>query len=306
MTKRNLTLGNASGKLGSVVYMRRRGQQVARILVPSPRDPKSERQGVARAHFANYVNLWRLLGTYVFKSWQGVSRYGTRANAFYKMNVGRMPAISKSMSRSGYAYPNLGLLTYGNLPVSYRYEYATTEVVGAPDGLAPALAWSGNALGSSVSTWGDVSAALIKANEGLREGDEVHFLMMLYTLDFDFSGDVPAQNNPYIVHYSGVLDLSAEDYVEDEFFLLRFTMLPAVANFQQIAFSPSPSLYSALGEYYGTDVALASWVERPTEKGSARFTRSSFVMSGDNANMLRAFSAFSPASRAYGDTFRDV
>lgn len=306
MTKRNLTLGNASGKLGSVVYMRRRGQQIARVLVPSPRDPKSERQGVARAHFANYVNLWRLLGTYIFESWIGVSRYGTRANAFYKMNVGRMPAISKSMSRSGYAYPNLGLLTYGNLPISYRYEYAATEVVGAPNDQAPALAWSGNALGSSVSTWGDVSAALIKANEGLREGDEVHFLMMLYTLDFDYSGDVPAQKNPYIVHYAANLDLSSDEYVEDMFFLLRFTMLPAVANFQQIAFSPSPSLYSALGEYYGTDIALASWVVRASEKGSARFTRSSFVMGSDNTNMLKAFSGFSPASRAYGDTFRDI
>lgn len=306
MTKRNLTLGNASGKLGSVVYMRRRGQQVARVLVPSPRDPKSERQGVARAHFANYVNLWRLLGTYIFESWIGVSRYGTRANAFYKMNVGRMPAISKSMSRSGYAYPNLGLLTYGNLPVSYRYEYATTEVATAPDGQAPALAWSGNALGSSASTWGDVSAALIKANNGLREGDEIHFLIMMYTLDFDYSGDVPAENNPYIVHYAANLDLSDDKYVEDMFYFLQFKMLPAVQNFQQIAFSPSSSLYSALGEYYGTDVALASWVVRASEKGSARFTRSSFVMSGDNRNMLRAFSAFSPGSRAYGDTFRNI
>lgn len=306
MTKRNLTLGNASGKLGSVVYMRRRGQQVARVLVPSPRDPKSERQGVARAHFANYVNLWRLVGNYVWQSWNGVSRYGTRANAFYKMNVGRMPAISKSMSRSGYAYPNLGLLTYGNLPVSYQYESARVEVATAPGGYSPALAWSGNALGSSASTWGNVSAALIKANNGLREGDVVHFMVMLYTLDFDYSGEVPAKNNPYIVHYSSELDLSSTVQMEDEFFLLQFSMLPAVANFQQLAFSPSSSLYSALGEYYGTDVALASWVERRNEKGSARFTRSSFVMGGDNATMLRAFSAFSPASRAYGNTFRNV
>lgn len=306
MTKRNLTLGNASGKLGSVVYMRRRGQQVARVLIPSPRDPKSERQGVARAHFANYVNLWRLVGSYVWQTWSGVSRYGTRANAFYKMNVGRMPAISKSMSRSGYAYPNLGLLTYGNLPVSYQYESARVEVATAPDGYSAALAWSGNALGSSAATWGDVSAALIKANNGLREGDVVHFMVMLYTLDFDYSGDVPAENNPYIVHYSSELDLSSTEQMEDEFFLLQFRMLPAVANFQQLAFSPSSSLYSALGEYYGTDVALASWVERSTEKGSARFTRSSFVMGGDNATMLRAFSAFSPASRAYGNTFRNV
>lgn len=306
MTKRNLTLGNASGKLGSVVYMRRRGQQVARVLIPTPRDPKSERQGVARAHFANYVNLWRLVGNYVWQTWNGVSRYGTRANAFYKMNVGRMPAISKSMSRSGYAYPNLGLLTYGNLPISYQYESARMEVATAPDGYSNALAWSGNAFGSSAATWGDVSAALIKANNGLREGDVVHFLVMLYTLDFDFSGDVPAENNPYIVHYSSELDLSSTEQMEDEFFLLQFRMLPAVANFQQIAFSPSSSLYSAMAESYGTDVALASWVERPTEKGSARFTRSSFVMGGDNANMLRAFSSFSPASRAYGDTFRNV
>lgn len=306
MTKRNLTLGNASGKLGSVVYMRRRGQQIARVLVPSPRDPKSERQGVARAHFANYVNLWRLLGTSVFESWIGVSRYGTRANAFYKMNVGRMPAISKSMSRSGYAYPNLGLLTYGNLPVSYRYEYATIDVVGAPDDKSPALAWSGNAFGGSAATWGDVSAALIKANEGLRQGDVIHFMVMLYTLDFDYSGDVPAEHNPYIVHDSAALDLSSTEQMEDMFYFLKFKMLPAVANFQQLAFSPSTSLYTALSEYYGTDVALASWVERPSEKGSARFTRSSFVMSSDNRNMLRAFSAFSPGSRAYGDTFRNI
>ena len=306
MTKRNLTLGNASGKLGSVVYMRRRGQQVARVLIPSPRDPKSERQGVARAHFANYVNLWRLVGNYVWRSWSGVSRYGTRANAFYKMNVGRMPAISKPMSRSGYAYPNLGLVTYGNLPITYRYEHATAAVATAPNGQASALAWSGNAIGSSASTWGDVSAALIKANEGLRDGDVVHFMIMLYTLDFDYSGDIPADHSPYIIHYSSELDVSDEEYVEDMFFFLQFSILQKAVNVQQIAFSASPAVYTALGEYYGTDVALASWVERPSEKGSARYTRSSFVMSGDNANMLSAFSGFSPASRAYGNTFRNL
>lgn len=306
MTKRNLTLGNASGKLGSVVYMRRNGQQIARVLVPSPRDPKSERQGVARAHFANYVNLWRLVGNYVWRSWNGVSRHGTRANAFYKMNVGRMPAISKSMSRSGYAYPNLGVLTYGNLPISYRYEAATAAVATAPDGQAPALAWTGNALGSSVSRWKDVSAALIQANEGLQEGDQVHFLAFVYTLDFDASDDIPADKNPYVVHYSAVIDLSDDEYVEDAFSFLQFSLLPAVANYQQLAVTLSSSFYSSLSQFFGVDVAWASWVYRSTEKGAVRFTRSSFVMGAENASILRNFAGFTSLSRAYGNTFRNV
>lgn len=306
MTKRNLTLGNASGKLGSVVYMRRRGQQVARVLIPSPRDPKSERQGVARAHFANYVNLWRLLSPYIGETWRGVSRYGTAANAFFKMNVGRMPAISKSMSRDGYAYPNMGLVTYGNLSASWRYEARVVEVATAPAGRGDGLAWLGNAFGASVYKWGDVSAALIQANTGLREGDIVHFLMMAYILDPDEPLVTPIGAQPRLVHYSAPLEVSNEELVEDKFPLLQFSLLTAVANYQQMAVSGSNSFYSTLtdSEFYG--VSLASWVERPSALGFSRYTRSSFVQHLNNSDYLLASSGYNFVSKPYGDTFRNV
>lgn len=306
MTKRNLTLGNASGKLGSVVYMRRRGQQVARVLIPSPRDPKSQRQGVARAHFANYVNLWRLLSPYIGVTWRGVSRYGTAANAFYKMNVGRMPAISKSMSRDGYAFPNLGLVTYGTLSASWRYEHAVAQVATAPNERANALAWLGNVQGSSVSKWGDVSAALIKANPGLQEGDVVHFLMMAYILDPDEPIYLPSGAQPRLVHYSAVLDLSDEEFVEDALPLLQFSLLPAVANYQQMAVSGSSSFYNTLTDSEFYFVTLASWVERPRSAGFSRYTRSSFVFGFDDDDLLRGSAGYSPISIQYGNTFRNV
>ena len=306
MTKRNLTLGNASGKLGDVVYMRRRGQQVERILVPSPRDPKSQRQGVARAHFANYVNLWRLLSPYMGVTWRGVSRYGTAANAFFKMNVGRIPAISKSMSRDGYAFPNLGLVTYGTMPISWRYESAIASVETAPAGRAQALAWLGNVLGGAVAKWSDVSEALLKANQGLREGDVVHFLMMAYILDPDEPIYLPSGAQPRIVHYSAPIDTSDERLVEDIFPLLQFSLLPAVANYQQMAVSGSNSFYRTLTDSEFYFVSLASWVERSTAVGFTRYTRSSFVFGADDGDLLRGSAGYSPISIQYGDTFRNV
>lgn len=306
MTKRNLTLGNASGKLGSVVYMRRRGQQIARILVPAPKDPKSQRQGVTRAHFANYVNLWRLLSPYIGVTWRGVSRYGTAANAFFKMNVGRMPAISKSMSRDGYAYPNLGLVTYGNLPVSWRYASATASVATAPNERATAIAWLGNALDASVSSWGQISTALIKANEGLREGDIVHFLVFAFIQDLDDPTYVPVGAQPRLVYYSAPLDENDDALVEDKFPLLQFSKLPAVSNYQQLAVSGSSSFYNTLTESEFYYVSLASWVERPNAVGSSRFTRSSFVFDRDTEDVLRGSSGYSYISIEYGDTFRSI
>lgn len=279
MTKRNLTLGTASGKLGSVVYFRRRGQQIARVLISQVNDKKTINQCYVRGRFANYVNLWRMLRPYVAESWRGVSRYGSPENAFAKHNKGLMPIASAQMSREGYAFPNFGLVTYGSLPTALNVVYDTYPPLGSTG--YQWAAWLPNVTAPSIpQTLGQLSNILVSPRTGVLEGDIVHILA--YTFSYDpvsFSPAGALRQAPSVVHYTLRMDKSSS--------------LPIV--------SAAPGIRWYIGSTGSTGVILGAWltdellpeangdysigcfftmfVERPSNPPYARFSRSRFVTS---------------------------
>ena len=117
MSKGNMLLGHARGKVGSVVFSRLKGQQVTRALNPNPNNPRTAAQMYQRALFADAVKFFtrgrRNLFQFAFEDKKvNESDY----NAFMRENAKRGVVISKA-AFDNYGYPALGnfILSKGTL-----------------------------------------------------------------------------------------------------------------------------------------------------------------------------------------------
>lgn len=273
MTKRNLTLGSASGKLGSVVYMRRRGQQIARLLIPSPRDPKTISQCMYRASFANSVTQWRALRTYIGDTWAGVSRYGSRENGFAHHQRGFMPCIPSYYARNGQWIPSLGLVTYGSLPISFEYKWdefpneADTDLIDA--------LWLTSTAGQRAPTSVEgLLSKFVNAGTGIREGDIMHTLVYNWYSDWEEVARFDELRTFPTLHHS-TIKLSRSDNTPISTALPLFGFHTGVLPSGQICIGMS--LNEGIFPYnqggYRRHVAVAVWFERQSAPRYMRFSR---------------------------------
>lgn len=278
MTKRNLTLGTASGKLGSVVYFRRRGQQIARVLVSQVNDKRTISQCYVRGRFANYVNLWRILRPFVEESWRGVSRYGSPENAFYKHNRGLIPICSAQMSREGFAFPNFGLVTYGSLPVSLNLEYALHPPIGG--GSNQIAAWITNVdIAGGLSTIADLSSALVSANTNIQLGDVLHIIAYMYSFDpIDFSVSATLDSPPDVISYSIKISDTDRSTLTEVMSALDWKIGVDDNGRHLIGAWPINGFFPPIEAYAQRGCFFTMFVERPSNPRYSRFSRSRFVM----------------------------
>lgn len=304
MTKRNLTLGTASGKLGSVVYFRRRGQQIARVLVSKINDNRSLAQCRQRARFANSVALWRLLRPYVGVSWRGVSRYGSPENAFYHHNRGLLPTCSKNMSRSGYAFPCLGIISYGSLPVDVPFAARPVTGSGSYRGT---LLFSILTPGAVVKPENAVSLfnLIQAASQGIENSDIIHIIAMAYG-----AADLPSQAVS-----------AAEQYAPKVYHVALNNSIPSVPlNVLAPWLRAEPAVTTDNGTALGIDIeptwlpsepnagfvdyVFAIFVERPGNPQYARFSRARFLGGTDVMATLNNLCKDSALSDEFANTFR--
>lgn len=306
MTKRNLTLGTASGRLGSVVYFRRRGQQIARVLVSSINDKKSLPQCLQRARFANYVGAWRMLRPYVEQSWRGVSRYGSPENAFYHHNRQLMPTCSKGMSRAGSAFPPLGLVTCGSLNVSTSFAQRGSQI---QSGSKPLAAWS-FILPSAIAdptTKGELFDAIKSASVGMEDNDIVHILAIAYPWGTNSIRLVESAEEvaPQVYHVSlsraeANVSLSSACPWLRVGYALTFDDLPAIGIDLDSNLLPPDPTYGVI------DYVMTAYVERPRNPQYARFTRSKFSAHPDIYEPLQSLCNYTDAAVLFAETFRNV
>lgn len=306
MTKRNLTLGTASGKLGSVVYFRRRGQQIARVLVSSVNDRRSIAQCRQRARFANSVAIWRALRPYVGVSWRGVSRYGSPENAFYHHNRGLMPTCSRNMSRAGSSFPCLGIITYGSLPVDVPF--AARQVTGT--GLYKGLMSFSILLPAPMGKPADAAVLfniIQSASQGIEDSDIVHIMAMAYGAADSLLDVLPSaeQYAPRVYHVAisksmaGITLTEAAPWLRCE---------PATTQLNEVAlgFDIMPDWLPDEPDAGFVDNVMTMFVERPHNPPYARFSRSRFL--GDNTvvSLLYSLCKDTPYSDLFAETFRSV
>lgn len=306
MTKRNLTLGTASGKLGSVVYFRRRGQQIARVLVSSINDKKTLPQCLQRARFANYVGAWRMLRPYIERSWRGVSRYGSRENAFYHHNRQLMPTCSKGMSRAGYAFPPLGLLTYGSLNVSTTFAARGAQLQA---GSKPLVSWSFllPSVIAAPSTKGDLFNAIKSTAIGMEDNDIIHILVVAYGVGAQDLGYVePAEEVAPQVYHVEISRAEGDVMLATACPWLRVGYALTFDDRHAIGLDFITDYLPAEPESGFIDKVMAVFVERPRNPQYARYTRSKFTSYEDAYNLLRSLCNDTDVAVLFAETFRTV
>lgn len=306
MTKRNLTLGSASGKLGSVVYMRRRGQQIARLLVSSPHDPRTISQCAQRACFANYVALWRSLAASVGDTWRGVSRYGSPQNAFYVHNRSLMPPIPRSWSRVGAAVPSSGLVTYGSLPVILPYEwYDGTGISGGEPFQGVYLPTSTGT--GSIEDATDLIRLFNQCGAAVKEGDIVHIVGIIYydKLGQNEIADGP-NRQPIILHNSMELTLAYPTSVSTSLSDFTFSTGLYKGNQRKTLIRLASNYYAAQGSSEVMWDAIAIYFERPSNPSHSRFSRSRFAIHAAWAQMIKTWSAGGQYYEQVARTYQNI
>lgn len=129
MAKGNMLLGQASKKLGSVVFYKRNGQQVSRVWTDSGARSGSEASypaRVQRVRFGAASNEWKSFGyisTRMFKSGKKVTE--SDYNYFTKKNWQYLPYLTKRQNELGITMPIPGQYSqgnYGDLRLSIDYK----------------------------------------------------------------------------------------------------------------------------------------------------------------------------------------
>lgn len=127
MAKHNLFLGQARGKVGSVVFSRLNGVQISRAYNPSPKNPKSWAQATQRAAFASISQYYKVFRYLIEQGQQGI-KVGTPSvqdwqSRTLKQLTSQIGSARMVLNAKGVQYPQLlpVSLTNGSLP-SFTYD----------------------------------------------------------------------------------------------------------------------------------------------------------------------------------------
>lgn len=184
MSKGNMLLGHARGKVGSLVFSRVKGQQTTRARNFTPANPRTASQMYQRALFTDAVKFFTRGRRNLFQfAFEDKKANESDYNAFMRNNAKRGVVISKE-AFDLYGYPALGnwLMSKGSLqPIIPQKTTAGgpyLQVV-KPTSL------------ESISTIGQLSEFLVDGDEWL-DGDIITFV----TITFSPTSKIPAVTPP--------------------------------------------------------------------------------------------------------------
>lgn len=89
MSKGNLFMGNASGKLADVVLYRNAGAQVARLRVRNPKNPRTEQQLIQRVIQSTAAKAYSVLQAICNHAFEGKQSRTANQSEFMRLNVAR-------------------------------------------------------------------------------------------------------------------------------------------------------------------------------------------------------------------------
>lgn len=189
MAKHNLFLGQARGKVGSVVFSLLNGVQITRAYNPSPKNPKSWAQATQRAAFASISQYYKVFKYLIEQGQQGI-KVGTPSvqdwqSRTLKQLTGVIGSTPMVLNAKGVQYPQLLpiSLTNGSLP-SLSYDIRGT-VNSAGDTHYGLCLTFGNRYTTTEAlmamTLGDVYAM----TPGLQRGFQLTFALLGWSIDLD-------------------------------------------------------------------------------------------------------------------------
>ena len=93
MAKGNMLLGYARGKVGSLVFTRRNGEQVTRPYNGKPKDAKTRAQMEQRSSITNIIRLYQAAPSFFAKAFENKKSDWSDYNALVSVNLKRTPKI---------------------------------------------------------------------------------------------------------------------------------------------------------------------------------------------------------------------
>lgn len=124
MAKGNMFLGQAKGKVGSVVFSRAFGKQISRTKPSSVKNPKTRAQNAQRAILATVAKAASSMTPIVDHSFAGIAYGAESVRHFRKININQLRALYMDGDPTGYnltpkggaVVPNSYIVSQGNLP----------------------------------------------------------------------------------------------------------------------------------------------------------------------------------------------
>lgn len=209
MSKDNMLLGYARGKVGSLVFARRLGQQVTRAYNANPKDAATLAQTKQRVRLANVVNMYRATRALTNHSFEGAMGGQTSYNLFVRYNLGNNNVVlTKEAASFGACVVAPYLVSKGTL--------ASIQVQGlGADAVTNIVV--GSLVINDETTIGAFADALVANNPGINYGDQLTYLSLVQAND---------ANTGYPVVQAAIHEVTLH---QGESGLLR-TYLPAVAT----------------------------------------------------------------------------
>lgn len=198
MSKGNLFMGYATGKVGSLVLSRVNGQEVQRAYNAKPKNPKSVNQQTQRSKLSNLVNFYNRGKKLLNHSFTNRKTTNSSYNAFVAANMAASAihlTAQEAANKASIVFPYI--ISDGVLPA--------IELVGSGNDVKTSIVM-GNGIGeiADTTTIAEFSKEVIENNPEWIEGDQLTYVSIQQKIN-------PSTNAPYANFSFFELDLDTNN-----------------------------------------------------------------------------------------------
>lgn len=179
MSKGNMLLGHARGKVGDLVFSRSNGQQVVRARAAVVKNPKTEAQTIQRTILNTVAQAYSKMQPIVDHSFEGIPEGQKTMSAFMRANLDALRTKIAQYVADNWSYDSI----YAFAPIGTN-KFAPNDFIvsrGSLPSIVVAIP-SANTTTAELggTTYGDIINAL-----GLKRGDQLTFLNIKATRSLD-------------------------------------------------------------------------------------------------------------------------
>lgn len=212
MAKGNLLLGYGRGKVGSLVFSRRKGEQIVRARNTAPANPRTNAQLTQRMKMYAPVKLYRQSMERFFKYAFSLKERETIFNAFMRENIALAPWTSRELVTAQAPIPFPARMSSGGLG-GFPVEILTSAPVESFDNAALCPSSSG---GSRILvnvrtdqedlTIAQFSQAFLNKYPQFVEGDQITFVLVSTAgLSMEMGHVLYDDMSPFVFNYAKVV-----------------------------------------------------------------------------------------------------
>lgn len=172
MSRGNMLLGYAKGKVGSMVFSRLRGEQIVRAYNASPANPRSQSQQLQRTKLANLVNFYRRGRLLLNHSFTNKKEKQSSYNAFVSRNINlSLIHLTKEQAIGGASIVAPYLISDGVLP--------PIQIDGGGVDATTNIQVGNFTIDDETTTVADFSRAVLNNNSSWQEGDQFTYVSVV-------------------------------------------------------------------------------------------------------------------------------